>query len=677
VYHLVEARFRTALSAFIRRKYGLEIAVPAERPPRIELGEIATPVSFELAKPLKRAPRQIAQEIASEIGPIEGIARLDLAGAGYLNAFLDRGAFFASVVSTAGRGAAPVDPRGPKTIVEHTNINPNKAAHIGHLRNAVLGDTLVRLLLHSGQRVEVQNYIDNTGVQVADVVVAFLHLDKKTPEEVRDLAAKPQFDYYCWDLYARVTHFFAEDPARASLRGDTLKAIEEDRGEVAEVARIISNAIVRCHLRTMERLGVEYDLLPRESEILHLKFWEAAFEQLKQRGAIELATSGKSAGCWVMKTPGTSAAESDEGNDPYADAKIIVRSNGTVTYVGKDIAYQLWKFGLLGRDFHYRRYLKYPDSRELWETTAERGDPSAPPFGKASRVYNVIDTRQSYLQDVVVLGLRALGFNKQADESIHFNYEIVALTPRCANELGYELAADEVQKNYVEVSGRKGLGVKADDLLDRLEAATLEEVVQRHPEMSEPEQISTAHAIAIGALRYFMLRFARNTIIAFDFKDALSFEGETGPYCQYAVVRAKNIIRKWVEQGDIESEEKAFEEMTSNLASEAAYFQRSWTQERYAELESFTTANDIWELTLIAGSLGGSVAGALAAQEPAFVAKYAFQLAQAFNNFYHKHHILSEENAAKKRFMLVLTIAVQAQLTAALALLGIDAPEKM
>jgi arginyl-tRNA synthetase len=432
-------------------------------------------------------------------------------------------------------------------------------------------------------------------------------------------------------------------------------------GEAAEVARIISNAIVRCHLRTMERLGVEYDLLPRESEILHLKFWEAAFEQLKQRGAIELATSGKSAGCWVMKTPGTAAAESDEGNDPYADGKIIVRSNGTVTYVGKDIAYQLWKFGLLGRDFHYRRYLKYPNSRELWETTSERGDPAAPPFGKASRVYNVIDKRQSYLQDVVVLGLRALGFDKQADQSIHFNYEIVALTPRCANELGYELAPDEVQKNYVEVSGRKGLGVKADDLLDRLEAATLEEVVQRHPEMSEPEQISTAHAIAIGALRYFMLRFARNTIIAFDFKDALSFEGETGPYCQYAAVRAKNIFRKQKDREPAFSEES----LATFAAAQAAGFLNQ------------DNAKDIWELVLLTGSLDTSVQGAISAQEPAFVAKYGFQLAQAFNNFYHKHHILSEEDESRKRFLLAVTSAVERQLVAALELLGIVTPEKM
>ncbi len=669
MYHVIDNRFRTSLAEFIRCRYNLEISVPTERPPKIEMGEIATPVCFELAKRLKRAPRQIAQEIAAEIGAMEGIARLELAGAGYLNAYLDRGAFFSSVVASAGREAAPAKADARKTIVEHTNINPNKAAHVGHVRNAVLGDTFVRLLRYSGERVEVQNYIDNTGVQVADVVVAFLHLEKRTAQQVRELAELPQakgarFDYYCWDLYARVTQFFAENESREALRGETLKAIEEGRGDAAEVAEILATAIVRAHLRTLERLGVEYDLLPRESEILHLKFWEAAFEQLKARGAIQFSTAGKTAGCWVMKLPGASSeepGEAAEGADLYADAKIIVRSNGTVTYVGKDIAYQLWKFGLLGRDFHYRRHSTYPNGHELWETCTEGGEANAPAFGKAARVYNVIDTRQSYLQDVVTEGVRALGFAEQANASIHFNYEVVALTPRCAAEMGYELSLEDAQRNYVEVSGRKGLGVKADDLLDRLEAACRAEVDQRHPNDPEPGRAAIAHTIAIGALRYFMLRFTRNTIIAFDFKDALSFEGETGPYCQYAVVRAKNIFRKHKERDPGSN----FETLGSYRNLEAAHF-----------LDGAENS-DLWELALLAGSLETSVNAALGAQEPAFVAKYAFQLAQAFNNFYHRHHILSEEDAAKKAFLLRLTSAVERQLVAALGLMGIDAPEKM
>src|SRR5205085_3364883 len=193
------------------------------------------------------------------------------------------------------------------------------------------------------------------------------------------------------------------------LRGETLAAIEEGQGAAAELAEIVSVAIVRCHLATMERLGIEYDLLPRESEILHLKFWNAAFELLKQRNAIHVATEGKNNGCWVMNlavneggTAGTSGIADD-------DAKVIVRSNGTVTYVGKDIAYQMWKFGLLGRDFAYRRFYTYETGDTVWTTAATGGEPDAPAFGHATEVFNVIDARQAYLQNVVIAGLRALG----------------------------------------------------------------------------------------------------------------------------------------------------------------------------------------------------------------------------------------------------------------------------
>ncbi|HLW43432.1 MAG TPA: arginine--tRNA ligase, partial [Candidatus Acidoferrales bacterium] len=437
MYQPIEKRVRDALAAFIRAKYGVELSVVTERPPKIEMGEIASPVCFELAKRLKRAPRQIAQEIAAEIGKIGGVERIEIAGGGYLNAYLDRGAFFRDAASSVGREAVRASPDSPKAIVEHTNINPNKAAHIGHLRNAVLGDAFVRLLRYTGRRVEVQNYIDNTGVQVADVVLGFVHLEKKTAADVRALAAQPQFDYLCWDLYARVTHFLEEDKARLDLRGEIIKSIEHNSGDAAAIAEIVATAIVRCHLKTMSRLEIEYDLLPRESEILHLKFWDAAFQMLIERGAIRKAATGKNAGCWVMQLSGEKdTAEADD----EADAKIIVRSNGTVTYVGKDIAYQLWKFGLLGKDFYYAPFLTYSDGRKLWITCSGGGSPDAPTFGKGQEVFNVIDSRQAYPQQVVVTGLRALGFNSEADRSVHFSYEMVALTPRCAAEMGYQLS---------------------------------------------------------------------------------------------------------------------------------------------------------------------------------------------------------------------------------------------
>src|SRR6266566_2814896 len=558
------------------------------------MGEAASPVCFELAKRLKRAPRQIAQEIANGLGKVEGIAKVGVAGGGYLNAYFDRGAFWDGAqeeesgewrVASGERGnkkgrekekekekekgqrrdaesaekrrggqeSGGGEARAGKVIVEHTSINPNKAAHIGHVRNAVLGDTMVRILRHTGNSVQIQNYIDNTGVQVADVVIGLLQMEKVTPVWVRNRAAEPKFDHYCWELYAKATSFFASDKARAAkLRGETLKSIEEGQGEDAQVAQVVADTIVGCHLRTMARLDIRYELLARESEILHLKFWDAAFEMLKKSGAIQLATSGKMAGCWILpwkeeensgiNTEGAENAKNTGKTEEEENSqdKIIVRSNGTVTYVGKDIAYQLWKFGLLGKDFHYRKWPAPPEGQTVWATTSGPNDPEAPHFGEpASSVYNVIDARQAYLQKVVAAGLRALGHEKEAENSIHLSYEIVALTPRCAAEMGYELTPEEAKKPYVEVSGRKGFGVKAEDLLDKLEAATLEEVQQRHAEMKPEEQKSTAHAIAVGALRFFLLKFTRNAIIAFDFKDALSFEGETGPYCQYAVVRIR------------------------------------------------------------------------------------------------------------------------------------------
>ncbi len=673
MYLKLAKRFRDALGAHIREKYGLDIGIVTERPPKIEMGEAASPVSFELAKRLKRAPRQIAQEIAASLPTIEGIAKVEVAGAGYLNGYFERANFLLEVQREASSAATPG--HGGKIIVEHTSINPNKAAHIGHVRNAVLGDTIARVLRHTGGAVQVQNYIDNTGVQVADVVIGFVHMEKKNLAQVRELAAKPKFDYLCWDVYARAAYFLEEDKTRAAtLRGETLKAIEEGSGEVAEMGMVIADAIVSLHLHTMARLGIWYDLLARESEILHLHFWDAAFEQLKAAGAIRLATTGKMAGCWIMpakektgaEKEGRAASESSDANDsagPDADEnpnnqdKIIVRSNGTVTYVGKDIAYQLWKFGLLGKDFFYVKWPNAPGSHTVWSTASKGGDPSAPNFGApATSVYNVIDSRQAYLQDVVSEGLRTLGHGKEADHSIHFAYEIVALTPRCAAEMGYELSPEETKKPYVEVSGRKGFGVKADDLLDKLEAATLSEVQQRHADMDSETQRQTAHKIAVGALRFFLLKFTRNATIAFDFKDALSFEGETGPYCQYAVVRIRGIRRKGTEAGATQMEV---------------------AQETVATLFSGPEGKGLWELVVLAGSLDMAVEAAIKGQEPAFVAKFAFQLAQAFNLFYHHHHILSEPDEQKRAFLLRLTELVETQLVRALDLLGIEAPEKM
>jgi arginyl-tRNA synthetase len=669
----LEKRLADRLRAVLKEKYDLEIAnIPLETPPDLRLGEIATPIALQLARTLRKAPKLIAQEIVSALGTLSGFSRFEVAGAGYLNAYLDRTASakdvageptaFAERLSSTARGHA---------LVEHTSINPNKAAHIGHLRNAILGDTFVRLLRAAGYKVDVQNYIDNTGVQVADVVVGFLHLEKKSPDEVRglldELARKGErIDYYCWNLYARTSNWYTEgsadeQAAKKQFRLDTLHLIEHGGNSTAEIADLISTAVLRRHLETMLRLDIEYDFLPRESEILRLKFWEAAFEKLKQSGVLYFENEGKNKGCWVMTRSGSVSEplqNEDGGEGTDDDAKVIVRSNGTVGYVGKDIAYHLWKFGLLGRDFGYKTFFTYPD-HECWIST-EQGEPNHPQFGNATAIYNVIDARQADPQSNVIQALRGMGYTEQADHYTHFSYEMVALTPRCAEALGYAVSDQDKEKAYIEVSGRKGFGVKADDLIDKLIAATSAEVDTRQTGHDDVERETIARQIAIGALRYFMLKYTRNSVIAFDFKDALSFEGETGPYIQYAVVRIRNIFRK----GET-TPEAALAEL-ARLDSD-----------RVAQFLSGDENQDIWALWLRAGRRAQVLEQCIATSEPAYLAKHAFQLAQEFANFYHRHHVLTEEDPACKIFLLATAAVALRELVASLALLGIESPEAM
>jgi arginyl-tRNA synthetase len=638
----------------LKRQYDVELPrIVVDQPPNVSLGEYALPLSFELAKKLRKPPRRIAEEIVAGLGAVPGFEKFEVAGAGYINARLDRQEAARGMLSPARERTGSAT--GKKILVEHTSINPNKAAHVGHLRNAILGDTFVRLLQAAGAHVDVQNYIDNTGVQVADVVVGFLYLEKKGKPEIEALmaasGAPPRwFDYYCWDLYARVSQWYEESKDNLKLRLQTLHDIEKGGNEAAEIGKLVSNAIIRRHLETMQRLGIEYDFLPQESEILHLHFWETAFEQLKQKGVLYFETEGKNKGCWVMKRAG-SKASAEAGEGPDEDAKVIVRSNNTVTYVGKDIAYHLWKFGLLGRDFGYQRFYRYADSRQVW-ISAESGEADHPHFGGVNAIYNVIDSRQADPQNNVIEAIRGLGYTEQAENYHHFSYEMVALTPGCAIELGYTVSEEEQKRAYIEVSGRKGFGVKADDLMDALIAAAQKEVDSRHPEMSEAERRGIAAQIAIGALRYFMLKFTKGSVIAFDFKEALSFEGETGPYAQYAIVRATNIFRK----AGLSAEEI--------LAGET-------------DLRFLKNDDELWELWLSAGQLSNTVEQCISTTEPAYAAKYAFQLAQQFNNFYHKHHILTEEDQARKRFLLVTAAVVRRALIESLSLMGIDAPPVM
>ena len=673
MYLRQQKRLEERLRAVLRELYQIETEnIVIEQPPEIKFGEYSLPVAFELSRKLRKAPRKIAEELVSALGSVEGFAGFEVAGAGYINARLTRNA---AVHAVAASGELETSSEHLHSLVEHTSINPNKAAHVGHLRNAILGDTFVRLLRATGQKVDVQNYIDNTGVQVADIVVGLMHLESLSLSDVEALMtqlseAGERIDFYCWDLYARASQWYAGDPsqkeARKKVRLDTLHAIEHGGNDAAQIGELISTAVLRRHLETMLRLDIEYDFLPRESEILRLHFWESAFEQLKAKGVLYFETEGKNKGCWVMKRGtgrmgGLSREDSDDldesgwANGPDEDAKVIVRSNGTVTYVGKDIAYHLWKFGLLGRDFGYRPFFEYPD-RQCW-ISAESGEADHPHFGDAQAIYNVIDSRQADPQANVVEALRGLGYVEQAAHYTHFSYEMVALTPRCALELGYEVSQEDQGRPYIEVSGRKGFGVKADDLIDKLIAATGKEVDERHPELDTWERGQIAKEIAVGALRYFMLKYTRNSVIAFDFKDALSFEGETGPYIQYAVVRTRSIFRKG---------QTTPEQVLADVAEVDA-----------APFLSGEDAESIWRVWLRAAKTSLLLDQCIATAEPAYLARHAFQLAQDFSNFYRKHHILTEADPERKKFLLATAAVAQRELIRSLSWLGISAPEVM
>ena len=650
--------------------------------PRLELGDMALPLAFDLAKRIGRKPREIAQVLAPRLMMVEGIARAEVAGGGFINLFLDRCGFTKRLSTFIMAPGVPAR-RDGRVIVEHTSINPNKAAHIGHVRNSILGDTFVRLLQARGHEVLTQNYIDDTGVQVADVIVGFEQLEKKTLAEVRALEGR--FDYYCWDLYARVFEWYGDDKERKALQAATLHAIEKHEGPSAELGEYVAARIVLAHLATMARLDIGYDLLVRESDILRQHFWAKAFELLKETKAIEFETEGKAKGCWVLKMDrsGTEGAAGESTGSGLAspaaskpdspgsvtgpprtqddENKIIVRSNGTVTYTGKDIAYQLWKLGRLGLDFRYRRHEGSTSARPLWSSASGAADAGAPAFGAgASLVFNVIDVGQSYPQRVVKAGVAAVAGQEAAEGTRHLGYEKVVLSKATARDLGYEVDEDA---GVVKVSGRRGLGVKADDLIDALEAKAANEIATRDPDRHPADRAKAAHDIAVGALRYFMLRFSRNRIITFDMEEALAFTGETGPYIQNSVVRARSILTKVASEGhDVDALRTRALDPT---------LLTSWL-----DTEEGASA---WSLFLALARTDEAIETAVRTEEPSVMTRHAFQVAQAFHGYYQNpaHTVVRAETEDLRAVrVLVVDLFVRHTLHIAL-LLGIPIPDRM
>lgn len=635
----IAAAVRAALDAM---GAGPEVEAVVEPSGRPEFGDWSTPAPLRAARVLRRSPPQIAQELRERLAavPVEHVREWTASAPGYVNARLDDATWAPAVIAEALAldVARPValpggaQPEPGKTLVEHTNINTNKAAHVGHLRNACLGDAVSRILRRAGQLVEVNNYIDDTGAQVADVIVGLreLGIDQREHEP---------FDQYCSRVYVEVMRRYDEDPSLVEKRRETLRHIEERDNEVAAYAKDLAHRIVQAHLDTMGRFGIGYDLLTWESDILELGFWKRAFEMLRDRGVVVYVEEGKNAGCWVMphfSLEDETHAE-DEASDQEADAKILVKSDGVATYTAKDIAYQLWKFGLLGLDFHYRRWdPAQPDSPATTTSDATGADLDGTHHGNAMRVVNVIDARQAYPQQVVRQAVHRLGFDAQAEASVHLAYEVVALSVRAAREMGLEV---EAGRTMVALSGRRGIEVRADDLLDQ--------AVLRVRDKAQGED--AARSLAAGAVRYYLQKFGLTQIIAFDFEEALRTTGDTGVYLQYAHARTAGILRKV----PVETEGAA-EPLTI-----------------YGELDPSERA-----LLLRLDAYRSALAEAATALSPPVLCTYVFSLASALSDFYeHTDPIVREHEPAIRRFRRALVAATQATLADSLGTLGIAAPE--
>ncbi len=630
----IQFKLATAILDTIKETWPLERKeIIFSIPPNRKFGDLSTTIPFVLAKKVGEKPFVIGNKIIEMLkGKLENINSITLANGGFINFTFDKEYLYQHLLNKTGQNNSPSD---RKIVVEHTSINPNKSAHIGHLRNSCLGDTLVRSIEHLGHEVEIQNYLDDTGVQVADVVWGAIHYKKYTLE---DLKKVPDLAAYLWDLYIEVNKMFKEDEALVEEKKEVHKKIEDKVNPEYEISDYISKEVLRNHIAVMEELDIRYDLLVKESDIIELDFFKEAARILEDKGIMYDSEDPEKKGCKVIKY----RKENIE--------KIIVRSNGTVTYIGKDIAYTMWKTGYFSKDFYYTHFMKYDDGKEIY-ITEDIPNSDKYEFGGGEKVFNVIDTRQSYLQNIISQILEDLSPESEK-RFAHFSYEMVALTPACVKEMGFELSEEAAKKSYVEVSGRKGIAVKAEDLIAMLRSKSLSEVEKRHPDLDKEDAEKTANAIAIGALRYFMIKFNANTVIAFDFADALSFEGDTGPYLQYSVVRINSIMKK------LNMNTPDLKESDLSILDEKEFA-------------------IVYEILLHLSLIDLQVQFALDSNELSAISNYTYTLCQKFNNYYHNYTIISEENECLKELRIQIIWMIRDRLLKLFRIMGIPVPERM
>lgn len=619
-------KFIESFKGYLKKKFGIELEIFEEIPPSPNFGDISFPFPLKISKILKKNPLDLAKEIEEDLKEVFFPNILTSSPPGYLNVFFNREYY----INELQNFKEEYPEKKEKIIVEHTNINPNKAAHIGHLRNAILGDTIANFYKHLNYKVEVQNYIDNTGVQVADVVLGLMYIEKK---EIEFLEREKKIDHYTWDLYPKITKLIEEKGELLNLRNEILKKIEEGIDPEATYAKKLSSRIMECHLNTMKRLNIKYDVLPKESEILQSKLWEKAFSMLKEKNAVIFEKEGKRKGCWVLVLKGKEDFKGEEDPD-----KILVRSNGTVTYTGKDIAYQLWKFGLIEGGFNFKEFYKYEDGKFVYESTMEEGKKLE--FGKGDIVINVIDVRQSYLQRIVKEALKILGYEKESENSIHFSYEMVNLSEKLAKEMGFDSS---------KISGRMGIGVKADDFIDLIIKKAKEEVLKRGIEKEEDKVEKISKEIGIGALKIYMLKYGKEKVISFDFDEALNFDGDTGPYLQYGMVRINSLIKKL-------KEEKKELEVTFPIKD---------------------LPDDLWNYLMLCENFNYKLEKAVKNLDPSIFVYYLLDLVKNFHIFYTKNPFLKEEKKDIYNKRLFILYQFQKALKKGLEILNIPIPEKM
>ena len=634
--------------------------IPFNVPPQRKMGDFSSPVCLSLAKQRRESPMKIAQELAerlrSNFPPY--VNEIGVTSPGYLNFKVDWPSLaqdlIPKILQEGKSFGKPVSPPKHKVFIEHTSVNPNKAMHIGHLRNSVLGDTVARVLEWSGFSAEICNYIDDTGLQVVDVVTALLYLEPPFYDDgsnFRGIWAKAPgnqpFDYFCWDLYARFQSKVEKEPFLLEKREEVLHRIEGGIHPISNFAKELATKIVQAHLETVAQLAIFYHLLNWESDIIARGFWEATFELLIEKGGLRFETEGPNKGCWVVPFGGL--VETAEGMKSLD--KILVRSNGSVTYTGKDIAYQLWKFGLLKKDFLYKCWGSQTNGEMLW-TTARDGEPGgrlSQKFGQADMVINVIDTRQSYPQQVVVESLRQMGFEKEANESVHLAYEVVNLSQQAARLLGME--GTEEKRAYA-MSGRSGTGVKAKDFIQMVKQKVIEKA-----DHSLEEDVSSA--LASAAIRYYLLKFTLESQIIFDFEEALKTTGDTGVYLEYAHARACSILRKAKEQ-----------RINPQWKTDCIPKQLTETERGLLDaLSRFTSTVAKTSKTLRVSQL----------------TEYAFDLATAFTNFYEhpdpkadvQTPFIHLQDKSLQSFRLSMVEAFQKMMANMLNLMGMPVLEKI